>query len=360
MAISERTRKLLWGRSGNRCAICRNKLVVEATPSDDESIVGDECHIISGQAGGPRYDATFPKPEIDSYPNLILLCKVHHKMIDDQTQTYTRDYIRQTKEKHEQWVHETLSCAAIPEFVSEPNGFDDHYREFWLYEGGTRRKIISRGCWDVIIRPTEFIKERLGIQELFPLLQTLAVKRSGFEFPIVRNNAQERIYLEHIGQDVEFQNLLGSWQFFQSGFFADRSGMWRDWLDKAGYGAPDGWTPCEAIGIAEVILRFTAAFEFASRLADSKAGEERMHIHVRVAGLSGRRLYLDYPVAELVMGPPRRASLGEFPYQNEFLRSDLRTRWRQLALKSSRELFRRFSWDPTLEILEEIQSATWR
>jgi hypothetical protein len=176
----------------------------------------------------------------------------------------------------------------------------------------------------------------------------------------VRNNVQKRIYLEHIGQDVEFQSLLDSWQFFQSGLFADRSGMWCDWHDKAGYGVPDGWKPCAVIGIAEVILRFTAAFELASRLADSKAGEERMHIHVRVAGLSGRRLYHDYPVAELAIEPLHRASLGEFPYPKEFLRSDLRTRWRQLALEASRELFRRFSWDPTLAILKKIQSAHWR
>jgi hypothetical protein len=361
MAINDRTRKLLWGGSAFRCAICRTELVVDATPSDsdNESIVGDECHIISGQANGPRYDPSFPQAKIDSYSNVIILCKVCHKMVDDQPETYTRDYLLQIKKDHEQWVRDTLSSTAVPEFISQPNGSNDQYSEFCMYEGETRRQIISRGCWDVIIRPTDFVRDRLGIQELFPLLQKLAVKRAGFEFPIVRSDTQERIYLEHIGQDVEFQNFLGSWQFFQSGFFADRSGMWWDWRDRAGYGVPDGWRPCEVIGIPEVILRFTAAFEFASLLADSKAGEEWMYVHVRVAGLGGRRLYLDYPVPELALGPLCRTSLREFPYQNQFLRSDLRRSSRQLALESSRELLRRFVWDPTLEILGGIQSALW-
>ena len=39
MAITDRTRKFLWGRSGNRCAIGNNELVVDATPNDDKSVI---------------------------------------------------------------------------------------------------------------------------------------------------------------------------------------------------------------------------------------------------------------------------------------------------------------------------------
>lgn len=109
MAISEKTRKVLWGRSGNRCVICKRELVLSATPSDDESVVGDECHIISSQTNGPRYDSTFQKDQIDSYNNLILLCRVHHKMVDDQHETYTADVLRQMKVNREKWVSEKLS-----------------------------------------------------------------------------------------------------------------------------------------------------------------------------------------------------------------------------------------------------------
>jgi len=108
MAITDKTRKILWARSGNCCAICRQSLVIEATPFDVESIVGEECHIISGQENGPRNDPTYPKKLIDSYDNLILLCSVHHKMIDDQWETYTIDLLRQIKANHEKWVHEKL------------------------------------------------------------------------------------------------------------------------------------------------------------------------------------------------------------------------------------------------------------
>ncbi|RRJ67789.1 HNH endonuclease [Paenibacillus oralis] len=78
---------MLWGRSGNRCSICKIELVIEATTQDAPSVIGEECHIISGQVNGPRYNSNYDKELIDSYENLILLCSVHHKMIDDQQET---------------------------------------------------------------------------------------------------------------------------------------------------------------------------------------------------------------------------------------------------------------------------------
>lgn len=117
MPISDRTRKILWGKSGNRCAICRKELVVESTPDDDESVVGDECHIISAQKNGPRYNERYRQENIDTYQNLLLLCRVHHKMIDDQHETYMAELLLKIKETHEKWVAETLSGSASPKPV---------------------------------------------------------------------------------------------------------------------------------------------------------------------------------------------------------------------------------------------------
>ncbi|MBN1866513.1 HNH endonuclease [Candidatus Sumerlaeota bacterium] len=109
MAITDWTRKILWGRSGNRCAMCRCDLVLDSTPVDNESVVGDECHICSGKNHGPRYDPTFLTDRIDELDNLILLCRVHHKMVDDQSETYTADILRTLKANHQKWVSSTLT-----------------------------------------------------------------------------------------------------------------------------------------------------------------------------------------------------------------------------------------------------------
>jgi len=115
MVISDKNRKILWGRSGNRCAICKIELIFDDDSSNNKSIVGDECHIISGQANGPRYNPEFPVDNINSYNNLMLLCKVHHKMIDDLFETYTDDILRNIKETHEKWVTKKLNSKEIEE-----------------------------------------------------------------------------------------------------------------------------------------------------------------------------------------------------------------------------------------------------
>jgi hypothetical protein len=114
MAISDKTRKILWGRSGNRCAICKRELIANATKIDDESVIGDECHIISSQPSGPRHDLSYLPEKLSSYENLILLCRVHHKMVDDQYETYTVGILRQIKSNHELWVSEKLSEKQKP------------------------------------------------------------------------------------------------------------------------------------------------------------------------------------------------------------------------------------------------------
>ena len=114
MTISARSRKLLWGASGNQCAKCRRKLVMAGTPDDDESIIGDECHIVSGACGGPRYDPSFAREKVDDYSNLILLCKNDHKLIDDQESEYNASHLTELKEKHEKWVSDRLEASGSP------------------------------------------------------------------------------------------------------------------------------------------------------------------------------------------------------------------------------------------------------
>lgn len=108
MAITNKTRKLLWGKSGNRCAICRSELVTPATLATSDVLIGDECHINGRKDGSPRWDPTLSGEYLDSYENLILLCKVHHKVIDDQPISFSVEGLRSLKSRHEKWVKNNL------------------------------------------------------------------------------------------------------------------------------------------------------------------------------------------------------------------------------------------------------------
>lgn len=106
MTISLRTHKILWGWSGGKCAICKNDLIIDPTSlKDAKSVVGDEAHIIARKESFTRgdYDSLSPD-ERDQYPNLILLCKIHHKQIDDQPAHFTVEKLREIKKQHEEEV----------------------------------------------------------------------------------------------------------------------------------------------------------------------------------------------------------------------------------------------------------------
>lgn len=102
--------KILLMKSGGRCAIpeCRKELIIDKTSTDKESIVGEMAHIKGEKPKASRYDTNMTEGERNSYDNRILVCRIHHKMIDDQPNDYTVEKLHQIKKEHESWVQENL------------------------------------------------------------------------------------------------------------------------------------------------------------------------------------------------------------------------------------------------------------
>jgi hypothetical protein len=111
MALTTKTNRMLWGRAASRCSLpeCRRELVVDALGGDNPSLVGEAAHIVAEQPDGPRGRSDLPRDERNQYANLILLCNVHHKQVDDQVTCYTIDRLTSIKAQHEAWVRTNLS-----------------------------------------------------------------------------------------------------------------------------------------------------------------------------------------------------------------------------------------------------------
>ncbi|TAA25835.1 HNH endonuclease [Pseudoxanthomonas winnipegensis] len=112
MSITVKTQKMLWGRAANRCGICRSELVMDASETDDESVVGEACHIVASSSDGPRGDSPLTPEQRDKYANLILLCNVHHKQVDDQPIEFSIEKLVGIKRAHEEWVSAQLGFDA--------------------------------------------------------------------------------------------------------------------------------------------------------------------------------------------------------------------------------------------------------
>lgn len=127
MSISAKTRKTLWARSGNRCAICKTELVTEQYDNDKNQIIGEECHIISSKGKGPRYKSISDN-NYDIETNLILLCRNHHREIDEQIDTYTAQAIQKIKSDHEIWVKRSIDETQINIEYPQPPELDEEIK----------------------------------------------------------------------------------------------------------------------------------------------------------------------------------------------------------------------------------------
>lgn len=111
MAIKDKDLKELWGKSGDRCAICNVKLHQQG---DGENYnIGEICHIISKKNNGPRHIDDYK--DYDTYDNLILLCKIHHKEIDDPANIakYSKEELLRLKAYHEKLVDSLLNDGNV-------------------------------------------------------------------------------------------------------------------------------------------------------------------------------------------------------------------------------------------------------
>jgi hypothetical protein len=129
MAPSQKDLRLLYQRSGGRCAFpgCQKKLDYPENELDDYVVLSEVAHIVSHKPDGPRGEHPLPAEERDKYDNLILLCEEHHTIIDSQVHTYTVERLRQMKADHERLMDEATARAvaarspveAKPEYVRE-------------------------------------------------------------------------------------------------------------------------------------------------------------------------------------------------------------------------------------------------
>ncbi len=98
--ISRPTIKRLFAVSRNRCAFrnCPQPLVDESSGK----VVAKICHIKGNNPGSARYDPAQTEDDRQSFGNLILMCPIHHDVIDADAAAYTVEVLIKRKAEHEE------------------------------------------------------------------------------------------------------------------------------------------------------------------------------------------------------------------------------------------------------------------
>lgn len=114
MSINEKDVKILWYKSAGRCAFpgCRMELSTQSQSSQScATVIGENCHIVGENETSARFKSILTTEERNRYPNLILLCRNHHREIDGDELKWPIECLHQIKADHEIWVQSALTEA---------------------------------------------------------------------------------------------------------------------------------------------------------------------------------------------------------------------------------------------------------
>jgi hypothetical protein len=95
---TERDVKKLFALSLNQCAF--PNCIASIFGLSDE-MIGEICHIKARNPEGPRYDVAQTDTDRHGFGNLILLCRNHHKIVDDDATKYSVEWLKRIKHEHE-------------------------------------------------------------------------------------------------------------------------------------------------------------------------------------------------------------------------------------------------------------------
>lgn len=104
--IPTKVKSELWFKAHGRCEICNKPLYRDGLTMQQVNL-SEYAHIIADSPKGPRGDETLSPLLAKDESNLILLCKDHHKLIDDAggVAKYGVDLLRKYKRDHEERIN---------------------------------------------------------------------------------------------------------------------------------------------------------------------------------------------------------------------------------------------------------------
>jgi hypothetical protein len=219
-------------------------------------------------------------------------------------------------------------------------------------------EIQTQGHWQIIVRPTKFIPDRIPYNELESTLTRAKVSLRGWDFPHIGESNELRRRLSSVGFETDWNYYREISQFYQSGQFAYLLAIHEDWADRAG----ERWRPPAyfaqrgpLLGVGDTLSRFTEVFAFASKLALTPAGDDEMFIKVELRRLTNRMLWVDSPNRSS-FDNEYRTDLEIYPMTRVVPRGELVADYKRIAVEETANLFKRFGWDASLPLLSEQQN----
>lgn len=103
-SIPQKIQSALWARAAGRCQYrgCNRDLIGDLVSGNEDALFGFIAHIVGDSPGGPRGDLVRSPQLAKRLENLMLMCAVHHKLIDvDGLAAHPEPLLLAMKAEHE-------------------------------------------------------------------------------------------------------------------------------------------------------------------------------------------------------------------------------------------------------------------
>ncbi len=105
----ESAKRELYFFSGNQCMFEACRCVLQ---DPDDGWIGEIAHIEAVGSNGPRANENLTPEQLRCPDNLMLLCANHHRVVDNDPETYTVEKLRKMKASHIEWYLEGLEAMS--------------------------------------------------------------------------------------------------------------------------------------------------------------------------------------------------------------------------------------------------------
>lgn len=103
--IQKNKQMALWARSAGRCHYCNKEIIGDLLSGQWEMNASYIAHIRAVEEGGPRYDKVLSPKLATDLTNLMLLCDVHHRLVDrEDVLGHPPERLEAIKRQHEERI----------------------------------------------------------------------------------------------------------------------------------------------------------------------------------------------------------------------------------------------------------------
>ncbi len=220
-----------------------------------------------------------------------------------------------------------------------------------------KEKILSKGYWKIILRPTVFMEKRIpDLKSCIDIIRDNEVRLRGWYYPYYDRGSKPDIGDDFIEQSFCWEDYghIEAWRYYQSGQFVHYRAVDEEWaialLSRSQYYIPD----TKFIDFIMTIYLFTEIFEFASRLGEKGYLGDSCEIIITLADAENRTLVSIDRRRHLMAN--YTAKVKEIKYSTSLLVSDLVANPDDHALDAIKYVFERFGWlDFDKEVFKPIQ-----